>query len=326
MRGLKKNIIPLLFLIIIPLILVEFAPIHAYPGLILTVVTEKPYYYPKPSETVRVLSNLTQDGTPITDDLVGLQIQDPEDRLLIIRTLTTGTPPPTSGYVILWAIIPCDSSGNPQSNFTRKTLGYFKLKINNYDIEPRAVLTTVNLYYQNNIPFGTASIQTILGGQTISTFIISIPIPEDAVLGTATAYGNAYTNWPKLAGTPYCKEINSTFEITDGTQTKQNQLSTLQTSGDYNTTFKLLSTWQPGIYTIYATARYQAEEVFNSTTFRLLILGDLDKDGDIDFNDGYLFSRAYIRKDNPDADLNDDGIIDYRDGFIFRTSYIKYHR
>jgi hypothetical protein len=328
-RGLKKNIIPPLFLVVITLILAGITPAYAYPSLTLTVKMEKQAYYPKPSETIRIYANLTQDGVPVIDGLVGLQIQDSRDQLIVIRTLTTGTPPPTSGYVILWAIIPCDSSGNPRSNFTRKSLAYFTLKINNYDIEPRDVLTTVILYYQNNIPFGTVSIQTVLPGQTISTFIVSIPIPEDALLGTATAYGNAYTKWPKVGGSPYCKEISTTFEIISGTQTKQepltNQFSTTQTTGDYNTTFKILSTWNPGIYTVYVTTRYEAEEVLNSTTFRLLILGDLDKDGDIDYHDGFLFSRAYIEQNNLDADLDDNGIINYQDVFIFRTNYLKYH-
>jgi len=317
-------------MLIFSLIVIRIVAIQANPALAVTVKTDKQKYYAK--DIVQVHGNLTLDEVLVTDGLVGLQVQTSQDRLLIIRTLSTGTPRPEYEYLFIEYVAPCDTEGNPKFSFRRKELAYFKISVTNQDpIEPHEALMTVNTYYNDSTPFGFAAIQTKISAGSNPTFIISIPIPTDAVLGTTTAYANAYTNWPKLAGTPYCREANATFQITDGTlgaasQTTQNLLSTLQNSEteNYNTTFRLTKNAPPGNYTVYVTSRYLGESAANSTIFNVYILGDIDLDDDIDGFDLSLFVQAYNYEYNPLADLDFDGDIDGFDLSIFVQNYNIY--
>lgn len=306
-------------MLILSLIIIRIVPIQANPALSIIVKTDKQEYYNK--DVVQVFGNLTLDGILVTDGLVGLQIQNSQDNLVTIRTLSTGNPPPETPYVFIEYVAPTDQNGNPKFTVLRGTLAYFKISVVNLDIEPRDALMTINTYYGDNTPFGFAAIQTSISAGSNPTFVISIPIPADAVLGTATVYANAYTNWPKLAGTPYCTEVNATFQITDGTfgagaisQTTQNPLTTFQSNetANFNLTAKLPRKIPQGNYTAYVTSRYFGESVFNSTTFGVYILGDLGGpvyyvptffafDGKVDGIDLALFIQCYKGLAPPEA-------------------------
>jgi len=324
-------------------------PVQSNPSLNLTVKTSKPQYYNK--EFVQIYGNLTLDGELVTSGLVGIQIQKPNDQLLTIRTVPATNPPSETPYVFLEYVVPCDSEGNPKFSFRRGTLGYFKVSTANLDIEPREVLITINTYNNDSIPFGFASIQTILAPQSYPQFLISIPIPSDAVLGTATVYANAYTNWPKLAGTPYCREVKNTFEITSTlassqtTITQDHHSTVFQTSetSNYNLTFRLARDASRGNYTVYATSRYLGEPVFNTTQFQVAIIGDLGSgtppqfflfDGKVDSKDLSLFLQCIKGLAPPEAmylaDLGSgippqfflfDGKVDSRDLSLFLQCY-----
>lgn len=261
--------------------------------------------------------------------MVGIQIESPSSQLVAIRTVNTGTNPSQASYVLVNAVFACNNTGDPKDGFPRGALGYFKVTVSNYDIEPRHVLITINTYYPNNIPFGLASIETTLIGQTVSSTIISIPIPTDAPIGNAIAYADAYSGWPKQGGTPYCVGKSATFQITSGsalqaptTQTSGTE-TTLSLDGNYKLTLQLTPKVSWGIYTVYVSSIYLGEEAFNSTTFRVRRLGDLDDDGDVDWLDLLLFRQAYIGEYNPDADLDFDDDVDWQDLFIFRQEYVK---
>jgi hypothetical protein len=325
-----KNHFPPLFFVLILLVTVRILPIQANPGLDITVKTSKQQYYNR--DIVQVYGNLTLDGVPVTDGLVGLQIQTPNDKLLTIRTLSTGNPPPQTPYIFIEYIVPCDQSGNPKFSFNRKAHenAYFKISIVNQDIEPHNVTMPMVTYYNDNTPFGSAeAYANPLSPGSPATFLASIPIPADAVLGTATVYGNAYTKAPKLGGTPYCSEVNATFQIIDGAfgtggQAIQNQFTILQETGNFNTTFRLAKNAQAGNYTIYVSSRYFGYETFGNATFRVLILGDINLDGVVNYKDASLFRQAYLDGYNPLADLDFNGIIDYKDANIFRQNYLAY--
>jgi len=330
---LKTPISPffLFIILIIGMIFSSISPVNAHPVLNLTVTTDQQAY--DPAENVTIYGNLTQDGTPVTDGLVGIQINDAPN-ILIIRTVTTGTTPQATPYVKLWSVVPCNSSGGPKESFPRGTFAYFKLTVTNYDVEPRSVRVTVNVYDPNDIPFSSGSfLNPAMEGQTTSSFIVSIPIPSDATTGNATAYGNAYTNWPELGGTPHCPEVSSTFLITDGsysTTTQKNQHSaTLQINGNYNLTLKLSATAKAGDYPIYVTSDYQGENVFNSTLFKVNLQGDIDGDGYVGFWDLLIFAGAYGSKEgdsnyDPRADFDHDGDVDFWDLLIIAANYGKH--
>jgi len=305
--------------------------------LTLTVTTDKPAYYPK--ENVTMYGNLSQDGTPVLDGLVAIQVEDSTGQLLLIRTATTGTAPSETPYVKVLSIIPCDSSGNPKTSFGRGTIANFNVTLRNNDIEPRQVLITVNTYYRNDTPFCSAGLKSTIDGWTTSSVILPIPIPQDATLGNSTAYGNVYSDWPSLGGWPYSTEKSSTFTITDGTLSsstfttslKQETkfITTQQINGNYNTTFKLLPQAKAGNYTIYVTSRYYGQEASNTTEFEVKLVGDIDRDGDVDYQDDRIFGRAYIAygqtgQVDPRCDFNEDGKINYEDDRIFGKAYVEY--
>jgi len=285
-------------------------------GLEVTATTNKQQYCAY--ETVQVYGNLTLAGVSVTDGLVGLQITSPpQNETLITRTLSTGNPPSETPYVFIEYVVPCDQNGDPRFSFQRGTLALFKTSVVNLDIEPRDALMTVNIYYSENVPFGHASLQATISAQSNPSFIIGVPIPEDATLGTATVYADAYTDWPRLAGTPYCSEVNSTFQITSTTsltsQAAQNPLPTIQQTDptvNYNSTFRLARNTPTGNYTVYVSSRYQGESASNSTTFEAYRLGDLGGgvppqfllfDGAVDGKDLALFLQCFKGTAPPEA-------------------------
>lgn len=315
---LKKAIISPLFCIIILFCIIS--RVYA-PTLSITVTTDKQGYYP--GDTVQIDGELTQNQVPVPDGLVGLEVRDPINNLIIMRTLSTGVPPPYVPYVVVYSVTPCDGAGNPLTSFQRGTLAYFKLYVKNWDVEPREALMTFNTYDNKNVPFGTASIKVTLNPQSAAYPIISIPIATDAALGTATVYANAYTDWPRLLGTPHCEEVSATFEITGGSfSTTQPTISAV--NGTFNTAYVVSSSSTPGTNTMYVASNYEGENAFANITFKVYIQGDLDRDGDIDYRDLGKFRTYYVYGYNPDADFNRDGVIDFLDLFIFRKNYIKY--
>jgi len=315
-KPLKIHTPPLFLLLLTSLlIIIRIAPIQANPALNITVKTDKQKYYAK--DTVQVYGNLTLDEVLVTDGLVGIQIQTSKDQLLTIRTLSTGNPPPETPYVFIEYVAPCDQNGNLQFSFQRGTLACFKISVANLDIEPREALMTINTYYADNTPFGCAAIQTTISPRSNPTFgPISIPIPADAVLGTTTVYANAYTDWPKLAGTPYCSEVNATFQIVGSGGSSQsaqgfNEFETNET-GNFNLTLSLPRKTPYGNCTVYVATRYLGESTFNSTTFEVYILGDLGGpvgyvptffayDGKVDGYDLALFIQCYRGLAPPEA-------------------------
>jgi hypothetical protein len=234
------------------------------------------------NKTVEIYGNLTLAEGLVADGLIGLQIQTSQNRTLIIRTLSTGEPPSETPYVFISYVVPCDMNGTPKFSFRRRTLAFFKIEVTNLDIEPRDVLMTINTYYYDDTPFGTATFQASISAQSNPSFIIDVPIPADATLGAATVYANAYTGWPILAGTPYCSEVNSTFEITNSgsmiNQVAHNPPASIQQTNqtaNYNTEFRLPTKAPAGNFTVIVSSRYQGESAYNSTTFKVYKIGDL---------------------------------------------------
>jgi len=344
-KPLKPKIPPLFLIILITITcVVTLTPAQASPTPALTVTTDKPAYYPK--ENVTTYGNLTQDGAPVPDGLVAIEVKDPKDQTLVIRTTTTGDAPPETPYVKVRSVIPCDSTGGPKDSFKRGLQAWFNLTITNYDIQPRNVCLTVNIYDSSGTPRGYDSILVPnMAGPSTSYAILCVLIPEEAALGNATVYGNVYTRWPSLGGWPYCTEESSTFLITNGgsssftttTALKQKTefSTTMQFNGNYNNTFKLPPRAAAGNYIIYVTTRYLGEEASSNTTFKVILIADFDGDGDVDGWDGIYFVDAYVdywtppvgEVTDPDywrCDLDGDGDVDGWDGIAFVDAFVEY--
>lgn len=287
-------------------------------------------------EIVKVYGNLTLDGTPVTDGLVAVEINDPRGSILTIRTLNTGTPPQQAWYVYIGTIFTSDQSGNPKSEFMRGELLYVNITVINNDVEPRLTLVTAVALDKDLVPMGTASVKATIPGRTHTRYIVSIPVPTDAAIGTATVHVNAYTDWPMLQGVPYCPERSTTCNIVTAggsasasaeTATATTE-TTQQASQNYNLTFKLPSQIAVGNFTAYVSSTYQGLTAFNSKKFKVKLLGDINGDNRVNYLDAYYLLKSYLKSEgdpqyNPEADFNRSGKVDFNDVFIFLKNYLK---
>jgi hypothetical protein len=91
-------------------------------------------------------------------------------------------------------------------------MAYFQVTINATAMGPEPVLVTLNMLDSGSTAIGVVSFQgPIVPG--VSSFILGLPVPQSANLGTASVYADIFTNWPHLGGIPYCPERSATFQI-----------------------------------------------------------------------------------------------------------------
>jgi hypothetical protein len=330
------------------LILITILFVHASPSVNLNVTTTKPAY--KAGEVVTVYGNLTKDGIPTTDGLVGIEIRDPFDKLVTIRTVNTIRKPYETPYVELLSVIPCNATGGPKNSFKRANTNiYFIVNGVNHDIESRTALITVRAHTPKNTPYGGWSVDGFPIAprdspsdppKPFTVGPISMPIDTTVPLGNWTVYANALTGWPReeiepgVHGTPYCAEVSANFLITDGALPPPAVLPITPTNGNYNLTFTLLSSAKLGTYTIYASSRYYGIEIFNSTTFNVIPWywrTDLNEDGNIDEDDLWTFCGAFIdyykiSVKDPRCDFDYDCDIDEDDLWYFCGGFVEYYK
>ncbi|MGI0022987.1 MAG: cupredoxin domain-containing protein, partial [Nitrososphaeraceae archaeon] len=103
-----------------------------------------------------------------------------------------------------------DQQGNP-SSFVRGDLGFVKVVVSAN--KPIATLVTVNLFDSQLTTIGIASFRTTLSTGE-SEMILSFKIPEDAAVGTADIYANAFSDWPSNGGIPQTGEFSAQVRIT----------------------------------------------------------------------------------------------------------------
>ena len=316
----KKTSLFFLFLVNLTAIIINPFP-YVSSSLNLTVKTDKPSY--NIGEYVCVYGNLTLNNTTVQDGLIALEVNDPY-RTLVVRTLTTNTTPTADWLVNVTDVTPCDEYGNPKESFQKETLAYFNVTVSNNDIEMRWVLVTANIYDESQAPLGVAGFQGVVKENSTFSVIMGVPIPETAETGNATVYANAYSEWPRIGGKPYCPEQSETFEITNGsTQTSSPPIKEQEIEGNYNTTLKLSFGEPLGTYTIHVTSIYQGQTATNSTQFEVNIQGDANGDGSVDGSDFFIFLQAWGTSppSDPRADFTGDGTVDGSDFFILLQNW-----
>jgi len=295
----------------------SFNVVYANPDLEITVGTDKQTY--SSGELVNIYGDLKRDGTPVTDVLIGLQVNDAQNKIVSIRTRSTGTTP-SPWSITITELISCDQSGNPKDTFKRGALAYFKVRVKNLNtISERDVTVTINLYDSDQVSLGIAWIKATVGPGKEFWYICSIPIPSEASTGAAHAFANAYNKWPKENGVAYCGEEAVAFTITDGTSSTSSNDSTspqyTSSEGTYDLTFRLRSKSALGDHNVYASY-YQT---LATTTFDVVwLFTDIDRNGKVDILDIALVAKAYGSEPDdpnwePKADLDGNGIIDILD-------------
>lgn len=294
-----------------------FNIVYANPDVEITAGTDKQTY--SSGELVNIYGDLKRDGTPVTDALIAIQANDAQNKIVSIRTRSTGTTP-SPWSITITELISCDAFGNPKDTFKRGALAYFKVTVKNLNtISERDVTVTINLYDSDQVSLGIAWVKTKVGPGKEFWYICSIPIPSEASTGAVHAFANAYNKWPKENGVAYCGEEAVTFTITDGASSTSSNDSTSSEStsseGTYELTFRLRSKSPLGDHNVYASY-YQT---LATTTFDVVwLFTDIDRNAKVDILDIALVAKAYGSEPDdpnwePKADLDGNGLIDILD-------------
>jgi hypothetical protein len=320
------------------------------PTLVLTLETDKTTY--NVGETVQINGALYYDWggnlNPIpVEDIVALQINYPSTYgLYLLRTLSTGSLQYKTWDVEILQLTPCDESGNPKSSFKRGTIAHFKIEWKNNDNTAHYTRIIFALYYANNQPFATfAPISGTLDPNRTEMAIIPVPISSDAVTGPAKIYASAISDWIAQNGYPYCPEKSAEFTITSSTgsvipststktaTTYQSQTTTDTVSTVYNLNITIPTTGAYiGDYSIYVSSRLLGErQATNTTTFKVILLGDINGDLAVTIADYQLLKKAIPSTPgnpnwNPKADLNGDNKVDIKDYAIIKQNVGHYAR
>ena len=296
----------------------------------LTMTTDKNQY--GLGETVSITGNLTSDSTPVEDALIAIEVRDPEDIPFTFRTRPTGSLSGGNWPLNFTQLFPSDSQGNPKYSFEKGSFLYIFLTVKNFDTASHPVIICITLYDSSGVPIGSwYPISTTLDANSSkSVFFLATMIPDSAAEGAATIYANAYSDFPKDGGFPYCPEKVVTFQITESETSSKTTLtseSTSSASGGFELTFKIPSgEAKIGNYTIYASSYYQETLVTTNVTFEVILIGDINGDGEVNLLDAIALSKSFGYSEgeanfNPDADLNSDKIINILDAIMFSKHF-----
>lgn len=311
-----KNLRVYLFLIVIIIAMITNSVFSQGQRLEVTVTTDKPSY--RYREPVTVHGNVTYEGQPVENGLVGIQIEDPTDKTIVLRTVPAGEIPSASWQVEVISIISCDGSGKPKSTFNRKTFAYFKATVKNNDINPRNALVSINIYDIDLTPIGIAWEQLVIPPKVEIMFMPGIYIDEWVSTGSALACVNVYTDWPKNNGYPHCPEKNVNFSIATTTAATCPNEPAFQNNGYYEGIFRVPPEEAPysGIYFVVVGAWSVGWKAFQNTTFTVeyQVPADLDHNHKIEIYDVIKVTAIYGAKSgdpnwNPVIDLKPDGSI-----------------
>lgn len=276
-------------------------------------------------EDMHIYGNLTLNGSLVQDGLVALQVNNPSNSPVAIRTMPTGVLA-TPWTLEILEVIPCDGMGNPKDSFARGTLVHFRATVKNAGTISRDVTLVFNVYDANMITLGVVALGPIAippGTQDFNS--VSFPILYTTALGEVTVFVNAYNRLPEVFGVPYCPEKSSIFMVTSGqtlgeATTGSPTVYASYTEGTFNSIFKLpgFDGGELGVYDVYLTSSYMGERDLTYVTFEVELKSDLNGDDTVDIYDVVIVAKAFgSRPGDPDwnsvADLNYDDVVDIYD-------------
>jgi len=344
MSRILRKIILSLYTFIIAL---SFLQVSTASSPVITITTKE--YYPL-GDNIIVNGTLTSDGSPITDGLVAIQIRNPKNETIVIRTLETGgTPSPQKIFgVDRWpvetlTVDPCDSNGNPQSSFLRGKMAYFNVTIRNNIGSEQFAIIELNLFYSDGTPSQPfpAYNATIAPGPPIWT-IVGFNLPNNAPTGTTRVYASTLNKLPQNGGIAWCPEKSATFTIrstsqsltTASTSYQETDISPLATPGTFSMTFRTYAYGGIlGNYTVHVTSKYGISFASNRKSFEVILIGDITgnggvPDGKVDIKDVYRVIKAFNSKPgdpnwDPPCDINNDGKVDIKDVYTAIRNFGK---
>jgi len=259
-----------LILTILTLSIINLNPAFSDTGLEVTAKTDKSSYILR--EEVKVYGNVTYNNENVTEGFASIQIKNPLGSNILFRTIPVSSVPSKSWRVKITSAYPCNQVGNPKTNFERGKWAYFEMTVENNEVATQQVLMTVTILDSNQILIGTgATTLTVDPGKT-ATYIAAIWIEYWASTGTASAYFNAYTDYPENNGYPYCPEKMANFTIIESIYEEVPVNPPPEQpilDGSYQTQFRLSPEPTPGTYTVKVCAWYKGWRSSATTTFQV---------------------------------------------------------
>ena len=203
-----------------------------------------------PQELVMLYGLVTYNDAPVPDKLVSFNVYDPNGTLLASRSNTTNADGiavasfrlennATFGtYLVIgsvevaghiaedylrfevgWIINivgleTVDNLGDPKIEFRKGEAVFVNIFLRNIASTPRDVTLTIVMYDEKSQPVAVTAFQTTVDSgwaELKSAFTLSVP--DWGLVGLATIYANALTDWSWNQGVPYCPEnsINVTI-------------------------------------------------------------------------------------------------------------------
>jgi PKD repeat protein len=265
MRSSSKKKILISTLLILSISIIQLKTVTVKASTIFLNISTNLVY--KVGDSAKITGNVTNNGQPIYDALVSVQVNSPYNTPYILRTVQTGQIQNQNWQVNITELYASDAQGNLKDNFTRKETAYIKIKWKNYGSTPAFAVPALYVQYSIGAPckacFPIGETPHEIPPQTEETLIAAFEIPSTAPYGNTTIYASIYTNTPKEGGYPYCPEKKATFMIITPNPTPPPET---QTPPNFNIEFSL-SMASPGAYNLYAATSYQGSPVSNTLTF-----------------------------------------------------------
>jgi hypothetical protein len=310
--------------------------IRSAENLILTISVDE---RPDISKPININGTLTLNGSPVTDALVSMQINNPRGNIFMMRVFTTGQTPQGPWPVEITNFYLCDVSGNPKYNFKRGgALGY-TITVQNNGASPQYAIVILTFTYSSGAPFSmlVAINETLEPGVPRTSFrYIEEFIPSNAPLGPAYVYAVAVNNLTQYGGIAWCPENSTTFNIVSSSGSlilnEEYPKSTAldSTPGAFSVTIKIPDNGGIlGNYTIYANSWYNYTYAQEKKIFQAILTSDINRDGTVDMADiSILIEKFMLTEDDPEwdpnCDLVKDGTIDMADISIAIGDYMKW--
>lgn len=310
--------------------------------------------YNTPS-TVLLASNLTLNGAPISNDLVGVTVFQGTwghyVRPILFRTLATNMAPSQNSSVQL-SVTVMGLSGIryfPKTNFTCPSSSADPGPAFNITFTNKVWLSeidlTLTIFDAQREPITAIDVMNITQQMPPnSTYTIIVPptyLQSWVALGNATVYVSAFDKvqpYPYWYF-PYCPEASAQFTIksSSGSQTVSQgetnnspSVNPLSIEGNYNLTFSInynqalpsISPW--GNYTAEVYSIYQNQLLYSIRTFWVKVPGDFNGDGICNSKDFAFIAMAWLQHVPPGypADYFGTGYIDSHDAAILAAYWL----
>jgi hypothetical protein len=327
-RNLDKITIVSLLLV---LTFSSFPRTLAYDAIVEAYTDKTQYpYFRQPVDVYGQILNST--GQPVGGGIVAIQVSYPNQTVMLVRTVPTGSNATFEWDLEILSATPCDKSGNPKNIFTRGSSAYFNVTARNNRFTSKYTVLTVTTFDPDSTPLDIVSIAATVAGQSTFAFIAETSaVPTWCSTGIAKVYVSALSQWPSAGGHPYCPEGSANFTITSGGYASSSYVaygSASTGAPSYSMTFRLSPFTPIGKFDVRVGAFYNGFTCLTNTSFVTLSqeLGDIDFDHDIDLYDAVSLLSSYGARNGdpswePTRDLYPNGKIDVYDAVILLSKY-----